>query len=206
MRFGRDRLAVAVLGCALSFAVPCNPAPQGAAGAGHSGEWQKMSLADSEGKTHAAAEWAGKRAVVLLFVTTDCPLSNAYVPEFNRLERAFAQQGVVFYAVQGDATIAAEEVRRHVKEFGYGFPYLLDPQESLATYTGATTTPEAAVLSLRGDLLYMGRIDNRLEDYGKRRVKVTEFDLREALDAIVNGKAVPRARTKPFGCAIIRTP
>jgi thiol-disulfide isomerase/thioredoxin len=171
-----------------------------------SGEWQKMSLADSEGKMHTSAEWAGKRAVVLLFVTTDCPLSNGYVPEFNRLERAFGQQGVIFYAVQGDATIAAEDVRRHVKEFGYRFPYLLDPQESLATYTGATTTPEAAVLSPSGELLYIGRIDNRVEDYGKQRVQVTEFDLRDALNAIVNGKAVPRARTKPFGCAIIRTP
>jgi thiol-disulfide isomerase/thioredoxin len=165
-----------------------------------------MSLADSEGQVHTSAEWVGKRAVVLLFVTTDCPLSNGYVPEFNRLQRSYAQKGIIFYAVQGDATIAAGEVRKHVKEFGYGFPYLIDPQESLANFTGATTTPEAAVLSPKGDLLYMGRIDNRLEDYGKHRVQVTEFDLRDALEAIVNGKAVPRPRTKPFGCAIIRTP
>jgi thiol-disulfide isomerase/thioredoxin len=206
MRIGRDQLAIMLLGCAISFAMPCNPLQQGASAIGQPGEWQKMSLVDSEGKTHTSAEWAGKRAVVLLFVTTDCPLSNGYVPELNRLERAYARQGIVFYAVQGDATVATEEVRRHVKEFGYAFPYLLDPQESLATYTGATTTPEAAVLSPSGELLYLGRIDNRLEDYGKRRVQVTEFDLRDALDAVVNGKAVPHSRTKPFGCAIIRTP
>ncbi len=169
-----------------------------------SSEWAKVSLSDSEGKVHTAAEWEGKRAVVLLFVTTDCPLSNGYVPEFNRLAAAYAGKGLVFYAVQGDATIAADEVRRHVKEFGYRFPYLLDPQESLATITGATTTPEAAVLSPGGELLYLGRIDNRLEDYGKRRIQVTEFDLRNALDAIVSGKAVSRPRTKPFGCAIVR--
>ena len=190
---------------AAPLTMPCHTPPQGTVAIGHS-EWQTISLADSEGRTHTSAEWAGKRAVVLLFVTTDCPLSNAYVPEFNRLQRAYASQGIVFYAVQGDATIAAEEVRRHVKEFAYGFPYLIDPQESLATYTGATTTPEAAVLTPGGELLYLGRIDNRVEDYGKRRVQVTEFDLRDALDAIVNGKPVQRSRTKPFGCAIIRTP
>ena len=111
---------------------------------------------------------------------------------------------MVFYAVQGDATIAPEEVSQHVKEFAYGFPYLLDPQESLASYTGATTTPETAVLSPSGKLLYLGRIDNRVEDYGKRRVQITQFDLRDALDAILSGKAVPRPRTKAFGCAIIR--
>ncbi len=203
MRFGRDKIALAVMGCALSFPMPCAP-QQNAAGMAHSGEWQRLSLADSEGKVHTVAEWAGKRAVVLLFVTTDCPLSNAYVPELNRMERAYARQGVVFYAVQGDATIATEEVRQHVKEFGYGFPYLLDPQESLATYTGATATPEAAMLSPSGELLYLGRIDNRVEDYGKRRVQVTEFDLRDALDAVLSGKAVPHPRTKAFGCAIIR--
>ncbi|HEV3040116.1 MAG TPA: redoxin family protein [Candidatus Angelobacter sp.] len=188
---------------ALLVSIVSIPVPR--ATVGHSGDWQ-MSLADSEGQVHTSAEWVGKRAVVLLFVTTDCPLSNGYVPEFNRLQRSYAQKGIIFYAVQGDATIAAGEVRKHVKEFGYGFPYLIDPQESLANFTGATTTPEAAVLSPKGDLLYMGRIDNRLEDYGKHRVQVTEFDLRDALEAIVNGKAVPRPRTKPFGCAIIRTP
>jgi thiol-disulfide isomerase/thioredoxin len=204
MNFRRGKIALAGMACALCFAMLCDSQQQKTAGPVRPGDWQKMSLADSEGKTHTSAEWAGKRAVVLLFVTTDCPLSNAYVPEFNRLERAYAQQGVVFYAVQGDATIAAEEVRQHVKEFNYGFPYLLDPQESLATYTGATTTPESAVLSPNGQLLYLGRIDNRVEDYGKHRVQVTEFDLRNALDAILSGKAVPRPRTKAFGCAIIR--
>jgi thiol-disulfide isomerase/thioredoxin len=161
-------------------------------------------LFDTDGRTHTSAEWAGKRAVVLLFVSTDCPLSNSYVPELNRIEQSYAPRGVAFYAVQGDATVEAGAVRRHVKEFGYTFPYLFDPQESLAAYTGATTTPEAAVLSPRGELLYLGRIDNRLEDYGRQRTVVTELDLRNALDAVVNGKAVPRARTNAVGCAIVK--
>src|SRR5271165_6415259 len=106
-----------------------------------------FALADTQGRTHTAAEWNGKRAIVLFFVSTDCPLSNNYVPEFNRLASAYSPKGVAFYAVQGDATIALGEVRRHAREFGYTFPYLIDPEESLAAYTSATTTPEAAVLS-----------------------------------------------------------
>jgi len=35
-------------------------------------------------------------------------------------------------------------------------------------------------------------------------VKITEFDLRDALDAVLNGKPVPRARTRAIGCAIVR--
>lgn len=163
-----------------------------------------FSFADTAGHTHTRSEWAGKHAIVLLFVSTDCPLSNRYVPEMNRLASAYGPRGVAFYAVQGDATVALDAVRAHVKEFGYTFPYLLDPEESLASYTGARATPEAAVLSSSGDLLYLGRIDNRLEDFGQERVEVTEFDLRDALDAVLAGKPVPHPRTKALGCAIVR--
>ena len=163
-----------------------------------------FSLLDTKGQKHTLAEWSDKRAVVLLFLTTDCPLSNGYVPELNRIEGVYAPQNVAFYAVQGDATVALDEVRKHVRDFAYTFPYLLDPKETLAEYTGATTTPEAAVFSKNGELLYLGEIDNRLESFGKQRVRITEFDLRNALDAILAGKPVQRARTKALGCAITR--
>lgn len=163
-----------------------------------------FNFTDTNGHVHTGAEWAGKRAIVLFFVSTDCPLSNNYVPEFNRIKQDYTPRGIAFYAVQGDATVAAEEVRRHAKDFGYAFPYLFDPPESLATFTGAVTVPEAAVLSPRGELLYLGRIDNRLEDYGKQRTQITETDLRDALDAILAGKPVPHPRTHALGCSITR--
>jgi peroxiredoxin len=163
-----------------------------------------FSFSDTKGQIHTAAEWNGKHAIVLLFLSTDCPLSNNYVPELNRINAAYASRGIAFYAIQGDASVAVDEVRKHAQEFGYTFPYLFDPQESLATFTGATTTPEAAVLSSAGDLLYLGRIDNRLADFGKQRTQITEFDLKDALDAILAGKSVPHPRTKALGCAITK--
>jgi peroxiredoxin len=162
----------------------------------------QFSFTDTSGQLHTRAEWKDKRAIVLLFLTTDCPLSNGYVPELNRIKDTYSSRGVAFYAIQGDATVAIDDVRKHVKEFAYTFPYLLDPKESLAAFTGAATTPEAAVLSPAGDLLYLGRIDNRLEDYGKQRVQITEFDLRDAIDAVLAGKPVAHPRTKALGCAI----
>ena len=171
---------------------------------GAAGRLPQFSLEDTEGRVHTPAEWSARRAVVLFFLTTDCPLCNTYVPELNRIAQAYSPRGVAFYAVQGDATIPAADVRRHAREYAYTFPYLFDQDESLATYTGATTTPEAAVLSPSGQLLYLGRVDNLLEDFGKQRVQVTEHDLRDALDAVLQGKPVAHARTKPLGCAITR--
>jgi thiol-disulfide isomerase/thioredoxin len=162
----------------------------------------QFALRDTEGVAHSPNEWAQARAVVLYFVTTDCPLSNGYAPEMNRIDQAYAPRGAIFYAVQGDTTIPDEEVRRHAREYGYRFPALLDPRQILARLAGATVTPEAAVLSPDGAVLYLGRIDNRVEDFGKTRIEATEFDLRDALDAILSGRPVPHPRTRALGCAI----
>ncbi len=162
----------------------------------------EFALRDTEGVEHHQNEWAQARAVVLFFVTTDCPLSNGYAPEMNRIEQAYAPRGVLFFAVQGDTTIPDEEVRRHAREYGYRFPALLDPRQVLARHTGATVTPEAVVLSADGAVLYLGRIDNKVEDFGKTRIQATEFDLRDSLDAILAGRPVPHPRTRALGCAI----
>ena len=161
-----------------------------------------FALRDAQGVEHSSAEWRGTRAVVLFYVTTDCPLSNGYAPEMNRIAETYAPRAVKFYAVQGDTTIADDEVRRHARDFAYRFPVLLDPQLLLAHHTGATVTPEAVVVSSSGDVLYLGRIDNRVENFGKVRVEPTEFDLRDALDAILAGRPVPHPRTRALGCAI----
>lgn len=162
----------------------------------------QFNLRDAAGIDHTNAEWTTARAIVLFYVTTDCPLSNGYAPEMNRIEQTYSSRGVRFYAVQGDTTIADDEVRHHAREFAYRFPVLLDPQLTLAHFTGATVTPEAVVLSADAAVLYLGRIDNRVEDYGKVRVQPTEFDLRDALDAILAGRPVPHPHTRALGCAI----
>jgi hypothetical protein len=65
-------------------------------------------------------------------------------------------------------------------------------------------TPEVAVLSPTGELLYLGRIDDRYNPQGKRRPEPTVRDLQLALDAVLAGKPVPTPRTKAFGCPLLR--
>jgi peroxiredoxin len=164
----------------------------------------QFALRDTRDVVHPSEEWNGKKAIVVFFTTTDCPLGNNDVPAMNRTQRDYEARGVAFYAVQADTTIADAEVARHAGEYQFAFPVLFDPKQVLVKMTGATTIPEAAVLSGDGKLLYLGRIDNRVEDFDKRRPEPTEFDLREALNAVLAGKAVTHPRTKAFGCAINR--
>jgi peroxiredoxin len=161
-------------------------------------------LKDTQGGLHTAAEWSGQKAVVLFFVTTDCPVANSYVPEMNRIRDGYAPRGVSVYAVQAETTVPEAEVARYAREFHYGFPLLLDPRQVLVQWTGATTTPQAAVLGPDGKVLYLGRIDNRVEDFGKQRFEATVPDLRNALDAVLAGKPVEHPVTKSIGCAINR--
>jgi peroxiredoxin len=162
----------------------------------------KFQVADTNGREHSQAEWAGAKAILLFFVATDCPVANSYVPEMNRIHDAYAAKGVLVYAVQADPTVTSAASTQYAREFRYGFPMLVDSQHTLVKLAGATVTPQAAVLSPDGGVLYLGRIDNRVEDFDKRRLAPTEHELRDALDAVLAGKPVPHPRTKSIGCAI----
>ncbi len=164
----------------------------------------RFGLRDTQGSEHTPAEWNGKKAVLLLFVTTDCPVANSYVPEMNRIQDDYAGRGVLVWAVQADPTVPAADVVHYAHDYHYGFPLVLDPRQSLVSMAGATVTPQAAVLSPEGKVLYLGRIDNRVADFGQLRFKATVPDLRNALDEVLAGKPVATPFTKSIGCAINR--
>ncbi len=142
------------------------------------------------------------RALVLFFVAHDCPISNSYAPEIARICREFTPRGAAFRVVYSERGLDLAEAARHAKEFGYPCPAIVDRDLKLAARTGATVTPEAAVLSPEGALLYLGRIDDLYAAYGKKRAQPRHRDLRAAIDAVVAGRAVPQARTPSIGCTI----
>jgi peroxiredoxin len=163
-------------------------------------------LRDTSGAVHTGAEWEGRKAIVLFFVMTDCPVGNSYVPEMNRIREAYAAKGVSVYAVQAETSTEEAAVAKYAQEFHYTFPLLLDPRQVLVKLAHATVTPQAAVLTPEGKVLYLGRIDNRVEDFGKMRYQATHADLREALDAVLAGRPVAQPNTKTIGCAINLVP
>ena len=159
-------------------------------------------LRDTQGALHTSAEWSAAKAVVIYFTTTDCPIANSYVPEMNRIHDAYAPRGVAFFAVQTDLTIPVDDVVKYARDFSYAYPLLLDPDRVLVHRAGATITPQVAIFAPDGKLLYLGRIDDRVADFGKQRSKPTVLDLRNSLDAVLAGKPVPHPATKSVGCAI----
>ncbi len=67
------------------------------------------------------------KAVVFIFVRTDCPVSNRYAPEVQRLIGEFRPQGIDFFLVYPDQGSTVEQMRRHVKDYDYQATVLRDP-------------------------------------------------------------------------------
>jgi hypothetical protein len=144
---------------------------------------------------------AGTKATVLLFVTTDCPISNRYAPEVARLFASFAPKGVSFWLIYPNPAESPQAIRDHLVSFGYPMRALRDPAQALAKLVHATVTPEAVVVA--GErVVYRGRIDDRYVELGVQRPAPTRRDLEDALTAVLAGKAVPLPTTPAVGCVI----
>ena len=79
---------------------------------------------------------------------------------------------------------------------------LVDRKHALVTAAEATITPEVAVFSPAGKLVYQGRINDLYTGFGDRRNAASEHNLRDALEAVLAGKEVATPRTKAVGCLI----
>jgi len=200
-----SRMTHALVGLAFALGVAAlNPGAGAAAPQAAGAPSVRFDLPDTHGRRHTDADWVGARAVVLVFITPDCPVSQGYVPELNRIHGAYAARGVKVYGVQADLTATAAAVRQHVAEYDYQFTVLLDPDHVLVEGTDATMTPEAVVLTPAGHVMYQGRIDDRIPAIGVRRPRATAHELRDALDAVLTGRTVETPRTQPVGCFIVR--
>lgn len=135
---------------------------------------------------------------VLVFTTTDCPISNRYAPEIQRLASKFEGRAkfVLVYPVAADSP---EVIRDHHKKFGYSLEFIRDTRHQLVTQTGVTVTPEVAVMA-GNRMVYRGRIDDRYIELGRDRPQPTTRDLEAALAALIAGKPVAQRETRAVGC------
>jgi peroxiredoxin len=161
-----------------------------------------FALLDAQGRKHTADAWKDRKAVVLVFLGTECPVSNGYAPEYRRLVEAYTGKGVLFHGVHPDPDVTAEAAAKHAAEYRLPWVVLLDPTQGVAKQAGVKVVPEAVVLSPKGQVLYRGRIDDLYTRDGKRREEPKTRDLEEALKAVLAGKAPPVAQTEAFGCPL----
>lgn len=145
----------------------------------------------------------GKRALAVVFVATTCPIVNRHAPELAALAKQSKAAGgelVLVYSNPADQAGAA----RHAQKYALTEARVVcDSDQGLKRALGAKVTPHAFVLSPLGKVLYSGRISDDGAGQAKpRALAPSHHELRDALRAVLAGKAVTVARTEAVGCVI----
>ena len=156
---------------------------------------------DLHGKAVDPLAASSGHVVVLLFVRTDCPISNRYAPEVQKLSEEFRGQAD-FWLVYPDRNESASAIESHLEAFHYALAALRDVHHELVKRAQATITPEAAVFDSRGKLVYHGRIDNLYPEVGRSRPAATTHELRDAVGAALSGKTMNPDHASAVGCYI----
>ena len=141
----------------------------------------------------------GSKAAVVMFLSVNCPYSNAYNDRMTALAQKYSSKGVSFAGIFSDQNEQPAEIASYVKAKGFPFPCFVDRGDKAADAYAAHVTPETYVISSSGVLVYHGRIDNDMDP-----ANVHVHDLANALDETLAGKAVAKSTTKAFGCSIKR--
>jgi hypothetical protein len=141
------------------------------------------------------------RVRVDLFLATECPISNRYIPELNRIAGVFGERGVVFEAWFAEARLEQKALEDWQRRFQLRIPVRLDVLAKEARRLGASVTPEA-VVSDGVQIRYRGRIDDRYAGPGKMRQVVGQHDLVEVIEELLAGKKFPLRSRKAWGCYI----
>jgi len=162
---------------------------------------QQSFATDLEGKPFDLSRVGRGKITVLIFVRTDCPVSNRYAPTIQELG-ARHRNDATFFLVYPGKKETRDAIRKHDREFGYTFAALRDPQHVLVKQSQAQITPEAAVFDASWRLVYHGRIDNLYEDFGHARKTATTHELADAIEAAIAGNPLNGNATPAVGCYI----
>lgn len=171
-----------------------------------------FSLPGTDGKTHRLADFSSAKALCLIFTCNHCPDSVAAATRMEKIHQDYKEKGVALVAVNpnhpdslrpdelgyspfGDSF---EEMAPFAADYKWTFPYLFDAEkQELAIACGAQSTPHVFLFDEARKLVYTGRMD----DGGRKEGPVEKSYLRDALDAVLAGKAVAEPVTRSFGCS-----
>jgi peroxiredoxin len=161
-------------------------------------------LMNVDGREVALADFAGKPAVLVMFMCNHCPFVVHVADELARLGSEYMGRGVAVVGINSNdtATHPADSPERMVAEAedrGYAFPYLFDETQAVAKAYRAACTPDFFLFDQDRKLVYRGQLDDSRPGSG---VPVTGKDLRAALDAVLAGKKPAEEQRASLGCNI----
>jgi thiol-disulfide isomerase/thioredoxin len=161
----------------------------------------KLAFTDTRSLPRTLTDFGKKKAFVLVFTDTACPLAQKYLPTLSALEKEYRAKDVQFASLNASDADGVIAVATQSVKFDVEFPMLKDFGGACAKALGVTRTPEAVVLDADHKLVYRGRIDDQYRLGGARKAP-TARELKDAIDAVLAGQAPAVAETEVDGCPI----
>lgn len=148
---------------------------------------------------HALADYQDATLIAIVFTCNHCPVAQAYEDRLIALQKDYRAKGVQLVAVNVNnmPDDRLDKMKKRAKEKGFNFPYLYDATQKIGRDYGATVTPHVFLLGKDRKVVYIGAVDDSMQ-VGK----VKKPHLRNAVDALLEGKKPPQEVTKQFGCSI----
>lgn len=156
-----------------------------------------------DGKDYSLEDFRDKKVVVVMFSCNHCPTVKAYEDRFVEFQGDYKEKGVVLIAINPNddekyPEDSFENMKVRAREKDFNFPYLKDESQMVARAYGAERTPEVYVFDEERLLRYHGRIDDNVYEPNQ----VRQGYLRDAVDAVLEGRKVSVEETEPVGCTI----
>lgn len=220
--YGSCLVMAIAIGVCVCFAIPAAPAKDTVATADPTRDNQKQTsevtprkddalgrrvpnfvLPDSQGKEIGLADFRDKNYVALVFINTQCPISNQYLPILNEIQQKYGEKGLAVVGVNSQSGDTPEKIAEHIQAFKIAFPVLCDSRQSAADILGAERTCEVFLLDAQRVVRYRGRIDDR-HQYTTKRDEPTRHDMTTAIDELLADHEVAVKSTDVAGCLISR--
>lgn len=160
-------------------------------------------LPATDGKTYSLASFAEAPALLVVFTCNHCPYAQAVEERLIQLGRDFGPRGLAVVLINSNDAQAYpedsfEKMKGRARQKQYPFPYCHDASQAVARAYQAACTPDPYLFDSERRLVYRGRID----DNWKEPDQVTRRELREAIQALLEGQPVPGEQRASMGCNI----
>lgn len=159
-----------------------------------------VKMKNTDGAMVSINDVKGEKGTLVIFTCSHCPFVIGWQDTMVELGNTYMKKGIgVVFVNSNDPAVAGdtfESMQAMAKKEGYGFPYLVDATSAVANNFGAKKTPDVFLFNAEGKLVYQGAIGD-----GGRKPS-GDLWLKDALDALLAGKAVDPAQTKAVGCSI----
>ncbi|MBI3824196.1 MAG: redoxin domain-containing protein [Planctomycetes bacterium] len=163
-----------------------------------------LTFKNEKGKTFRLYELENKKAIAIVFLSFECPISKSYSQPLSEIAKEFEDYGVTIWGLTTNDDDTAADVAKAAKKFDLAFPVFKDERLRAADALKADITPEVFVLDGNFVLQYRGRIDDMYGERLKKHAKINYNNLRQALAELVTGRPMSVTATRAVGCPIFR--